>query len=239
MNKPQERKLPQQVSPAEAPVSDKKFTPVYFRSIELVESCGHKQDAFDIEHDAWIVSMTTRPCPKDRPFGEHFLALVRDQIKVFRDEQRTLQRRSHRTEELEGHAETCIVPFVGSTASPEDLMIAHEEAQERDFENPDAGSATSSADDIPDWTEWTASPASLRDALRDQLLLLGLGERDFALANLIGGVRSSTNGALAVRAAVGDATNLAVPYPPVSPTLTAGEWNRAAIANNRIEIRSR
>ncbi|MGB9333087.1 MAG: response regulator [Steroidobacteraceae bacterium] len=60
-----------------------------------------------------------------------------------------------------------------------------------------------------------------------------------ALANLIGDVRSSTNGALTVRAAVGDAANLAAPYPQVSPTLTAGEWNRAAIANNRIEIRSR
>ncbi len=60
-----------------------------------------------------------------------------------------------------------------------------------------------------------------------------------ALANLIGDVRSSSNGALLVRAAVGDPANLAVPYPQVSPTLTAGEWNRAAIANNRIEIRSR
>jgi CheY-like chemotaxis protein len=60
-----------------------------------------------------------------------------------------------------------------------------------------------------------------------------------ALANLIGDVRSSTNGALTVRAAVGDPANLAAPYPQVSPTLSAGEWNRAAIANNRIEIRSR
>jgi RNA polymerase sigma-54 factor len=38
---------------------------------------------------------------------------------------------------------------------------------------------------LPDWTEWTASPSSLRDSLKDQLLLLGLAERDFALANLI------------------------------------------------------
>lgn len=58
-----------------------------------------------------------------------------------------------------------------------------------------------------------------------------------ALANLIGDIRSSTNGALSVRVAVGDPANLAVPYPPVSADLTAGEWNRAAIANNRIEIR--
>ena len=60
-----------------------------------------------------------------------------------------------------------------------------EESGERDFENPDAGFTSGGADDIPDWTEWTASPSSLRDLLKDQLLLLGLGERDFALANLI------------------------------------------------------
>ncbi|HXS19862.1 MAG TPA: RNA polymerase factor sigma-54 [Steroidobacteraceae bacterium] len=40
-------------------------------------------------------------------------------------------------------------------------------------------------DDTPDWTEWTASPATLHDALREQLLLLGLTERDHVLANLI------------------------------------------------------
>ena len=58
-----------------------------------------------------------------------------------------------------------------------------------------------------------------------------------ALANLIGGVRSSSNGAIAVRLAVGDPAQLAQPYPQVVPDLTAGEWNRAAIANNRVEIR--
>lgn len=40
-------------------------------------------------------------------------------------------------------------------------------------------------DETPDWTEWTASPCTLHDALREQLLLLGLSERDYALANLI------------------------------------------------------
>lgn len=44
---------------------------------------------------------------------------------------------------------------------------------------------SSGGDDTPDWTEWTASPSSLRDQLREQLLLLGLTERDYALANLI------------------------------------------------------
>jgi CheY-like chemotaxis protein len=58
-----------------------------------------------------------------------------------------------------------------------------------------------------------------------------------ALANLIGDVRSSTNGAVGVRLAVGDPAQLAQPYPALAADLTAGEWNRAAIANNRVEIR--
>ncbi len=40
-------------------------------------------------------------------------------------------------------------------------------------------------DGTPDWTEWTASPSTLHDSLREQLLLLGLTERDHVLANLI------------------------------------------------------
>jgi CheY-like chemotaxis protein len=60
-----------------------------------------------------------------------------------------------------------------------------------------------------------------------------------ALANLIGEARSATHGALDVQVSVGDPSRLALPYPPVSADLTAGEWNRAASANNRIEIRLR
>jgi RNA polymerase sigma-54 factor len=47
------------------------------------------------------------------------------------------------------------------------------------------GSSSGGGEDAPDWTEWTASPSTLRDSLREQLLLLGLGERDYALTNLI------------------------------------------------------
>ena len=60
-----------------------------------------------------------------------------------------------------------------------------------------------------------------------------------SLANLIGEVRSSTHGALDVQVSVGDPASLALPYPAVSADLTAGEWNRAGSANNRIEIRLR
>ncbi len=45
--------------------------------------------------------------------------------------------------------------------------------------------SSSGGDDTPDWTEWTASPATLHDSLHEQLLLLGLNERDYALADLV------------------------------------------------------
>jgi hypothetical protein len=58
-----------------------------------------------------------------------------------------------------------------------------------------------------------------------------------ALANLIGDVRRISGGAVTVRVLPGEPGNLTQPYPAVAPELTAGEWNRAAIADNRIEIR--
>ena len=57
-----------------------------------------------------------------------------------------------------------------------------------------------------------------------------------ALANLIGEIQDSTHGALDVETSVGDPANTRVAYPPVSDDLTAGEWNRAGRANNRVEI---
>ena len=60
-----------------------------------------------------------------------------------------------------------------------------------------------------------------------------------SLANLAGDIRHSTHGALQVQSAVGDPAVVAVPYPPLSSELTAGEWNRAASTNNRGEIRVR
>jgi CheY-like chemotaxis protein len=58
-----------------------------------------------------------------------------------------------------------------------------------------------------------------------------------ALANLIGDIRSSTHGALQAQVAAGDAGSVLAPYPPVVSELIAGDWNRAASANNRVEIR--
>src|SRR5882762_9925106 len=65
--------------------------------------------------------------------------------------------------------------------------------------------------------------------------LSGSQRTPLALANLLGDIRSSTHGALQVQVAAGDAAgSVLAPYPPVVSYLTAGEWNRAASANNRV-----
>jgi CheY-like chemotaxis protein len=58
-----------------------------------------------------------------------------------------------------------------------------------------------------------------------------------AFANLVGSVRNASHGNIDVQVANGDAAATAMPYPQASAELTAGDWNRAAAANNRIEIR--
>ena len=69
------------------------------------------------------------------------------------------------------------------TRSPADDGSTDEETSRSDLDF--SGSGSSGSDDTPDWTEWTASPATLHDSLHGQLLLLGLSERDYALANLV------------------------------------------------------
>ena len=58
-------------------------------------------------------------------------------------------------------------------------------------------------------------------------------------ANLVGAVRNTSHKTIDVQASAGDATATIAQYPPLSPELTAGEWNRAGGANNRVEIRVR
>jgi CheY-like chemotaxis protein len=58
------------------------------------------------------------------------------------------------------------------------------------------------------------------------------------LADLMSTVRASSHDMIHVQVSGGDG-NPPVAYPAVSDMLTAGEWNRAAGANNRIEIRLR
>jgi len=79
-------------------------------------------------------------------------------------------------------------PFLEESAETPESSQAEESAAEDsahadlDFSGSGAGGG---GDDTPDWTEWTASPSTLHDSLREQLLLLGLTERDYVLANLI------------------------------------------------------
>jgi RNA polymerase sigma-54 factor len=79
-------------------------------------------------------------------------------------------------------------PFLEEIMEAPDTRGQNEEATdsassgELDFSG---SGASSGGDDTPDWTEWTASPSTLRDSLREQLLLLGLPERDYDLANFI------------------------------------------------------
>lgn len=57
-----------------------------------------------------------------------------------------------------------------------------------------------------------------------------------AFANLAGTVRQQSKGAIRVQLTAGAADSTAVPYPASTEKLTAGEWNRAAAANNRVVI---
>jgi RNA polymerase sigma-54 factor len=80
-------------------------------------------------------------------------------------------------------------PFLEEPAETADPRSqAEENASSDDSGHADldfSGSGGGGGDETPDWTEWTASPSTLRDSLREQLLLLGLTERDYALANLV------------------------------------------------------
>ena len=62
---------------------------------------------------------------------------------------------------------------------------AADDSSRADLDFSSSGGGGGGGDETPDWTEWTASPSTLHDALREQLLLLGLTERDHVLANLI------------------------------------------------------
>jgi CheY-like chemotaxis protein len=65
--------------------------------------------------------------------------------------------------------------------------------------------------------------------------LSGQERQSLSFANLVAGVRQRTAGAINVVTEYAASPHAAVAYPPHSDTLTAGEWNRAASANNRVE----
>jgi CheY-like chemotaxis protein len=57
-----------------------------------------------------------------------------------------------------------------------------------------------------------------------------------AFANMIATARQNGNGKLDIQISAGTPDETITPYPPVSDALTAGEWNRVAFANNRVEV---
>jgi CheY-like chemotaxis protein len=66
--------------------------------------------------------------------------------------------------------------------------------------------------------------------------LSGQQRESLAFANLIAAVRQRTSGAITISLENAGASRPSTPYPPRSDALTAGEWNRAAAANNRVEF---
>ena len=58
-----------------------------------------------------------------------------------------------------------------------------------------------------------------------------------ALANLVGAIRQRSGGAIEVQLVTGAETQRVAAYPDPAARTTAGDWNRAAAANNRLEIR--
>jgi hypothetical protein len=66
--------------------------------------------------------------------------------------------------------------------------------------------------------------------------LSGQQRQSLAFANLVAGIRQRTSGAITVAFENAGASHAATPYPARNELLTAGEWNRAAAANNRVEF---
>jgi CheY-like chemotaxis protein len=66
--------------------------------------------------------------------------------------------------------------------------------------------------------------------------LSGQQRQSLAFANLIAGVRQRTAGSITVAIENAGSARPSVPYPARVESLTAGEWNRAAAANNRVEF---
>jgi CheY-like chemotaxis protein len=81
-------------------------------------------------------------------------------------------------------------------------------------------------------------PASKCDLIGNPFdeTLSGQQRQSLAFANLIAGVRQRTGGAITVAMENAGNARPTVPYPARTDALTAGEWNRAASANNRVEF---
>lgn len=81
-------------------------------------------------------------------------------------------------------------------------------------------------------------PVSKCDLIGNPLddALSGQQRQSLAFANLVAGVRQRTAGAITVALESTGTAHPATPYPARTDSLTAGEWNKAAVANNRVEF---
>jgi hypothetical protein len=66
--------------------------------------------------------------------------------------------------------------------------------------------------------------------------LTGQQRQSLAFANLLAGVRQRSGGTISVVIENVGSSRPSSPYPPRTEALTAGEWNRAAASNNRVEF---
>ncbi len=66
--------------------------------------------------------------------------------------------------------------------------------------------------------------------------LTGQSRQSISFANLIAGIRQRSGGAITVVLDTLGTVHPSAPYPARNEALTAGEWNRAAQANNRVEF---
>jgi CheY-like chemotaxis protein len=57
-----------------------------------------------------------------------------------------------------------------------------------------------------------------------------------AFANMVSTVQQNSGGKIDVQISAGSPEEAVVPYPAVAETLTAGDWNHVAAANNRVEV---
>jgi CheY-like chemotaxis protein len=68
---------------------------------------------------------------------------------------------------------------------------------------------------------------------------LPLAQREsLGFANLAAETRRESGGRMEVSVSSGRDDAVAAPYPEITDALTAGDWNRVALANNRLEIRA-
>jgi hypothetical protein len=81
-------------------------------------------------------------------------------------------------------------------------------------------------------------PVSRCDLIGNPLdeALSGQQRQSLAFANLVAGVRQRTAGAITVALESTGTTHPGTPYPARADGVTAGDWNKAAAANNRVEF---